>query len=221
MTSLIRTTPVDYAPLHPILGELKGSQVALQFDSPDIEQARRAVLGVTDVSCFPRFGIKGPHAAAWLSQQGLALPPDANAWTEVAPDTLVLRLGGSEYLVEDQFNGSLCQRLAGFDQAATAGAYQVQRGDAAFILSGSKVLDLLSELCMLDLRERAMPATTVHMTQLAGISATVLRQPLNGETVFRLWCDGSYGPYLWGMLLEIAQELGGGAVGLSCHYKPL
>ncbi|MFA6179585.1 MAG: sarcosine oxidase subunit gamma [Candidatus Methylopumilus sp.] len=219
MTLMIKTTPVSYAPLAPSMGELNGMQVALRFDSESIENARKSVLGVTDVSCFQRFSIKGSQAASWLSAQGLALPPENNSWTQAAPDTLVLRLGASEYLVEDQYHGALCQRLRTFDQAATPGAYHVQRGDAAFVLSGSKVLDLLSELCMLDLRDSALPAHSVLMTQLAGISATLLRQQLNGETVFRIWCDGSYGPYLWGMLLEIAQELGGGAVGLSCHYQ--
>jgi sarcosine oxidase subunit gamma len=57
------------------------------------------------------------------------------------------------------------------------------------------------------------------MTQVAGISATVLRQTLNGEAIYRLWCDGTYGPYMWDTVLEIAEELGGGAVGLSAHFK--
>lgn len=219
MTLLIKTSPVTYAPLQPVLGELNGMQVALRFDSESVESARKSTLGVTDVSSFQRFAIKGPQAAAWLSAQGLALPPENNSWTLGAPDTLVLRLGGSEFLVEDQYHGAFTQRLRSFDQSATAGAYHVQRGDAAFVLSGSKVQELLSELCMLDLRDAALPAHALVMTQLAGISATILRQPLNGEPVFRIWCDGTYGPYLWGMLLEIAQELGGGAVGLSCHYQ--
>lgn len=224
MTSLIKPTPIQpspvhYAPLLPTLGEVNGMQVALQFDNADVEQVRKAVLGITDVSCLQRFGIKGPNAAAWLSQQGLALPGEFNAWSEAAPNTLVLRLGGSEYLVEDQYLGTSCQQLHSFNQAETTGVYKVQRGDAAFILSGSQVLNLLSELCMLDLRDSALAENAVVMTQVAGISCILLRQTLNGEPVFRLWCDGTYGPSVWEILLEIAQELGGGAVGFSCHYQ--
>ena len=55
------------------------------------------------------------------------------------------------------------------------------------------------------------------MTQVAGISATLLRQTLDDEQVYRLWCDGTYGPYMWDMLLKLAGELGGGAVGLSSY----
>jgi len=57
------------------------------------------------------------------------------------------------------------------------------------------------------------------MTQVAGISATVIHQTFNGEPVYRIWCDGTYGAYLWGVLIEIATELGGGAVGLSRYQS--
>jgi sarcosine oxidase subunit gamma len=54
---------------------------------------------------------------------------------------------------------------------------------------------------------------------VAGISATVIRQILNDEPVYRIWCDGTYGPYMWEVLTEIATELGGGAVGLSKYQN--
>jgi sarcosine oxidase subunit gamma len=74
-------------------------------------------------------------------------------------------------------------------------------------------------LCSLDLREKSLGAEEVIMTQIAGISAIVLRQDLKGEQVYRIWCDGTYGPYLWDVMVEIAVELGGGAVGLACYQS--
>lgn len=220
-SEIIKTTPVAYS--HQILnanmGVLNGMEVALEFAETKIENAIKSVLGVTDVSCFQRFGIKGPQAANWLSGQGFKIPSDNNSWIEGVPGTMVLRLGGSEFLVEDQFQAKACDKLFGFNQAATAGVYKVQRGDAAFVVSGSQVLNLLSELCMLDCRDSALPNNAVVMTQLAGISAILLRQQLSGQQVFRIWCDGTYGSYMWDIMLEIAKELGGGAVGLSSHYK--
>ena len=32
---------------------------------------------------------------------------------------------------------------------------------------------------------------------------------------YRVWCDGTYGAWLWKTLVEIARELGGGPVGLD------
>ena len=216
----VSNTPIAYGlmSLSPTMGVFNGMEVALEFEGALVEAARKSILGVADVSCFARFGIKGPEAANWLMSQSIQIPINKNEWIE-HEGYLVLRLGNSEFLIEDQYNSNICQKLAGFNQAAVAGVYKVQRADAAFILSGSEVLNMLSELCMLDLRDSALASNTVVMTQVAGISATLLRKTLNGEQVYRVWCDGTYGAYMWNMLLEVTKELEGGAVGLSSHYK--
>ena len=216
----IANTPIVYAlkSLNPTMGVVHNMQVALAFEAADIEANRKNKLGVTDVSCFAKFGVKGPNAASWLMSQGLQVPAHHNTWL-AHEGYMVLKLGASEFLVEDQYHNNTGQKLASFNQSATTGAYQVQRADAAFILSGSEVLNMLSELCMLDLRDSALPANAVLMTQIAGISATILRQQLNGEQVYRIWCDSTYGVYMWNILLEVASELGGGAVGLASYNK--
>jgi len=191
-------------------------EIALEYASADVELARKKVLGVTDVSCFERYGVKGPQASQWLADHELAIPSNPNAWTLCDQNTLVLRLGASEFLIEDQLGGVASKKLTAAN-ARVAGLYRVPRADAAFILSGSAVLDLLSELCSLDLRATALPANEVVMTQVAGVSAIVLRQTLAGEQVYRIWCDGTYGAYMWEILLNIAVELGGGAVGLASY----
>ena len=221
MTTLIKTSPVAHAhqTKQAQIGMHHGMEVALSFEGNEVEEMHKKILAVTDVSCFARFGIKGPKAADWLNQQGIKTPDLINAWVEGAPNTLVLRLGGSEFLVEDQAQGNACEGLRAFDQANTPCAYQVARNDAAFILGGHEVLNLLSELCTLDLRNSALPSHGLVMTQIAGISATLIRESLGGEQVYRIWCDGTYGSYLWEVLIEIAQELGGGAVGLICRFQ--
>jgi sarcosine oxidase subunit gamma len=193
-------------------------KIAVEFASADIEQARKKVLGVTDVSCFERYGVKGPQASQWLADHELAIPSNPNSWTLCDQKSLVLRLGSSEFLVEDQLGGLASKKLAS-DTVRVAGVYKVPRADAAFILSGSEVLNLFSELCSLDLRATSLLANDVIMTQVAGVSAIVLRQTLGGEQIYRIWCDGTYGSYMWEVILEIAVELGGGAVGLSSYQN--
>lgn len=193
-------------------------EIAVEFASADIERARKKVLGVTDVSCFERYGVKGPQASQWLADHELAIPSNPNSWTRCDQKTLVLRLGSSEFLVEDQLGGLASKKLAN-NTSRVAGVYKVPRADAAFILSGREVLNLFSELCSLDLRATSLLDNDVIMTQVAGVSAIVLRQTINGELVYRLWCDGTYGPYMWEVLIEIATELGGGAVGLASYQN--
>lgn len=217
---IIETSPVAHAQL----GEtakwenVNGMDIAVAFASADIEDGRKKILGVADVSCLSRFGVKGPNATKWLVEHGVSIPTNHNTWTLSQQKTLVLRLGASEYLIEDQLDGAVCSRLSA-DTTRVTGVYRVPRADAAFIVSGSLSLNLFSELCSLDLREKSFGANELLMTQLAGISATLIRETLNSETIYRIWCDGTYGAYLWDVLLEVANELGGGAVGLSRYQN--
>jgi len=218
--SIIQTSPVAHAqPRESAKWEvINGMNIAVEFASAAVEDARKKVLGVADVSCLSRYGVKGPNATQWLLERGIAIPTTPNSWTMYEQKTLVLRLGSSEFLIEDQLGGSACGRLAS-DTTRAASVYKVPRADAAFIVSGSETLNLFSELCSLDLREKSLAAKDLIMTQVAGISATVIRQTLNGETVYRVWCDGTYGPYMWEVLIGIATELGGGAVGLAQYQN--
>lgn len=166
-----------------------------------------AALTITDVSNLARYGVKGAQAAAWLAKHGVSIPDAPNTWV-LSGKTLVMRLGSTEFLLEDQAGGETCKKLLA-DTLRVPNVYKVPRADAAYLLAGRAVLDLLSELCALDLREAAMADNAVVMTQVAGISATMLRQTVDGETVYRLWCDGTYGVYMRHVLDEISVELGG------------
>ena len=167
-------------------------------------------LNITNLSTLPRYGVKGPQASKWLAKHGISIPAAANTWI-LSDHAIVMRLGATEFLIEDQIDGTTCEKLEA-DVVRVNGVYKVPRADAAYLLAGSQVLNLFSELCPLDLRETALAENEVIMTQVAGISATVLRQRINNETVYRLWCDGTYGAYMLHTLSEICSELNSGAM---------
>lgn len=162
---------------------------------------------VTNLSALVRFGVKGPNAKKWLNDQGIETPEIANTWLKTALGVLVLRLGTSEFLLEDSANGSYCAELYMKANEALQGVYPVARFDASFALSGPASLDLLSEVCSLDLRPSVLPNDAVLMTQVAGISATILLQTLDEKPVYRIWCDGTYGEFMSDVLQEIACEV--------------
>lgn len=223
MQMVIQKTPVAHAQgrLTPRMGVFQGMEVALEFEGGASENVRKQTLGICDVSCFPRYGIKGINVLQWLAEQKISVPAQPNSWIQHESSTLVLRLGGSEFLIEDQLDGQICERLRAVRNDLPYGVFKVQRNDTALMLSGSEVNNLLAELCTLDLRDKAFDGNALMMTQVAGISTTILRQILHGDPVYRLWCDGTYGAYMWDTLMEIAKELGGGAVGLSCYFKEM
>lgn len=200
---------------------INGMNIATEYEGGSTEATRKQNLGVCDVSAFPRFGIKGANAQSWLSQHKVSIPELANGWTKSTADSLVLRLGNSEFLVEDHPASDLCAALNKACPMSDFGLYPVPRYDSSFMLSGQHVLSLLAELCSLDLGPKSLGNQQLFMTQVAGISATVLRQTLNGEDVYRLWCDGTYGAYMWDTLIEIAEEFDGGAVGLNSYFTEI
>tara|TARA_R110001583_G_scaffold174105_2_gene328450 strand:+ start:47683 stop:48339 length:657 start_codon:yes stop_codon:yes gene_type:complete len=217
----MKSTPVAYfqKKLNPKWGEVNGTQVAMSFDTVEVEDDRKQKLGVTDVSCRQRFGVKGPQANQWLASQKIKTPDAVNSWV-IDNGVLVLRLGSSEFLVEQQNSGEICNQLNQAIQVDTVDVYKVLRADAAFVMSGDGIPKMFSELCKLDLSEKALEPNQVIMTQVADISATIMPEIINDRLVMRLWCDGTYGAYMWRVLHQLAEELGGGAVGLTnCFTK--
>lgn len=147
---------------------------------------------------LPRFGLKGRTAADWLAGQGIALPPQPNTWLALADQGRVLRLGRGEFLLE----GDAAKLLESAWQDGQPDLYRVPRYDAAFVLAGEKVTVLLQEICMLDTGPQAM-AGQVLMTLAAGISVTLVCETNGAASVYRLWCDATYGDYMKNTLQEI------------------
>jgi sarcosine oxidase subunit gamma len=157
-------------------------------------------MSFTVASEMPRFGLKGPAAADWLTGQNIALPSQPNTWLGLAERGVVLRLGRGEYLLE----GAVAKQLESVWQDGTPGLYRVPRYDAAFVLDSKKSHSLLQEICALDTRPEAMVGK-VLMTFAAGISVILLCDMQGDSPVYRLWCDATYGDYMQTTLQEILE----------------
>jgi sarcosine oxidase subunit gamma len=93
-----------------------------------------------------------------------------------------------------------------------SGVYPMLRQDAALLVRGEGVRELFAQTCSIDVSAIPPQERTVTLTMMVGVAVTIIAaSPDDG---FRIWCDGTYGAYLWDTLLE-STELGGGAVGLS------
>ncbi len=186
----------------------------LRDDRPD----RSAKLGICDLSALPRIGLKGPGAADWLSARGVTVPGQPNTWSALEGGGAVARLARTEFLVEDGFSGKTVARLAPDLMPGSPGVYPVPRQDCALALTGELVNELLVQTCNVDFTAQTRDARVVTLTLMVGVSVTVLQQRLAGTDCWRLWCDGTSGPYLWETLTGIAAELGGGAVGFASAF---
>jgi sarcosine oxidase subunit gamma len=99
------------------------------------------------------------------------------------------------------------------------GVYRVLRQDASLVIAGLRAGELLRHVCGYDFITD--PHDKLVFTQVAGVSCSLLRRELNGIPCLRLWTDGTYGLYIWRTLLEVAAELGGGAVGTALFFPEI
>ena len=205
------------SPLHDLLSaerpdwaEVHGMQTA--FRLPDDEVTGSIMLA--DATCLPRMGVKGPDAQEWLRSQHMSVPEEANAWTRTTQGVIVARLARSEFFLEDKPGGQTVERLRS-SLAPAPGLYPVHRQDAALALAGERVNELLAQTCNVNFKAYATGERTVIMTSMVGVSVLVLSDQSQGTPVLRIWCDGTFGPYLWETLLAVAREQGGRAVGFG------
>ena len=121
-----------------------------------------------------------------------------------------VEVGGLGGAVVAGLDTNVCERIT---RAVPPRVYPVVRYDAELLLAGRQVHDLLKQTCAFDFESLDPAARPVVMTSMVGVGVTVLAFGSPQQRCYRLWCDGTYGPYLWNTLVEVAGSLGGGAVG--------
>jgi sarcosine oxidase subunit gamma len=213
-------TAVRLSPLHdcvsrlqPVWGQLNGMLVPLRY-----APATSSSLELCDLSALNRAGLKGPAASDWLQGKAIPVPLRPNSWMPMDGGGVVARLGRGEFFIEDGAGGTAAATLRAELGAGTTGLYPVLRQDAALRLRGPAVHELFAQTCNIDFKSIPSAERVATLTMMIGVAVTVINTSLDDSNCYRIWCDGTYGAYLWDTLLEIATELGGHAVGLEAIY---
>ena len=158
-----------------------------------------------------RLGLKGAGAAQWLASCGLTVPALPNSWVSAGSgadeyDSLLLaRLGATEFFMETAHAGTVT-RLVQSLEARPPGVYPVLREDAAFVLKGAGVHEVLAQVCNVDFAAIDANSGTLAMTLMIGVAVLVVPQEVAGERCYRIWCDPSFGPYLGEALGAVVVE---------------
>jgi sarcosine oxidase subunit gamma len=163
-----------------------------------------APVVLQDQSSQARFGCKGPQAAAWLAAQGVPIPALPNtACEDVAGFDRVLRLGQSEFLIEA--DETRIEALSSLPRQH--GVYPVLRNDLCIVLTGSSVNALLLQTCNVNFLAIDTSASPVVLTSMAGVTVIIRPKLYADVPQCLIWCDGTFGGYLWKTLQSIATEL--------------
>lgn len=204
------------SPIYDSLQQLGGNwqeinRMQVIYSLPD-DEVNAAHLGIADLSFLPRFGVKGAGAEAWLATQSIPTPDRPNSWYPLAAGGIIARLGMSEFLIEDS---TIAPQLNKACKSPPDRVYPVLRQDLAIALIGTKVNELLLQTCSFNFQALSIAERPVILTSMVGVSVTIIPGILHGLPFYQIWCDGTFGEYLWQTLLAIARELGGNAIGVE------
>lgn len=205
MNSPMRNSPI-YESLQQLGGkwqEINGMQCLYSLPN---DKENVGHLGIADLSYLSRFGVKGADAAAWLAAQSIPIPDRPNSWYPLTETGIIARLGINEFLIEDS---TIAPQLT----SLPARVYPVLRQDSAIALIGTQVNELLLQTCSFNFQARSLTERPVILTSMIGVSVTIIPGDRNGIPFYRIWCDGTFGVYLWQTILAIVRELGGNAIG--------
>ena len=163
-----------------------------------------------------RFGVKGPRAAEALKQLGLAVPARSNSWAPLRAEdrddswNVVGRLGFTEFFIEELGDAAGIAALETLTSRESAGVYPVMRQDSAIVLGGEAAGDVLAQVCNVNFSALEMSQRPVVMTLMVGVGVLVLPQfSLEDGAIYRIWCDPSFGSYLWETLEQIVEKIPG------------
>jgi len=175
--------------------------------------SRRAAAWLAEPVPGKRFGLKGPRAADTLRAAGLAVPDRPNTWAPLraaesadSPD-IVSRLGASEFFIEERAPASGIGALEELLGEGRAGAYPILREDFGLVLGGAAADAALAEVCNVNFRALELGARPVAMTLMIGVAVVVLPHESGNGRTYRIWCDPSYGAYLWTELEDIVTRI--------------
>ena len=180
-----------------------------------------AAAWIVDTSSLGRLGLKGPMAAAWLGHAQVPVPELANSWTSMEPAggaspwSLVARLGSTEFLIEMDSDSPRLRELNRTLGEGHDHVYPVLRQDRALVLGGKGAEDVLAQVCNVDFASLPLESNPVVLTLMTGVAVVVVPQAEREGRRYRIWCDPSFGRYLWSTLRAIVVESGGDELGIG------
>ncbi len=154
-------------------------------------------IRIRDISLEPKIGWKGQDVIPYLLSRGLTIPSQPNTWQALPTGGIIARLGLGEFLLWD---GVETLQNMGVSEGRV---YPVLRQDAGLQLKGDRLWEVLCQVCSLNWHSINFESHPLFLTTMAGVNVLVIPTP---EAV-NIWCDRSYGSYLYHTLVSVCRDL--------------
>jgi glycine cleavage system aminomethyltransferase T len=172
-----------------------GWNIATAFASADAERARATqTVGFADCSALRKLELHGEALGTLRLKPGVAEQRDGAWWCPVTPSR-VLVLDGAD---------TAAGVPAGVDTV------DVTCGLCAMALLGPGCRELLARFCAIDARPNVAPVTAFRPGSVARTPGYVL---IEAEQRLLILVGWALGQYIWEVVADAAEHLGGGPVG--------
>jgi glycine cleavage system aminomethyltransferase T len=188
------------------LEERDGWNVAVRFDGLDAERERaRASVGFADLSHLGKVEVQGAPAAEL--ELGRATWADGAWWCPYSQRRALAVCQPSEL-------PALRERLgdAGAGHSGLTSVVDVTTVFAVLALEGPLARELFARFTALDLRDAVTPVHAFRPGSVARTPGAVLRL---SEEFWLMLFGAALGQYMWTVVADAAESLGGGPVGMD------
>ena len=188
-----------------------GWNVAVSFDAPEAERERcRSTVGFADVSHLGKVELQGgpgePAAMAGVELElGVATHAEEVWWCPYSAQRALA-------VCEPASLPGLRDRLeeAGAERAGLTSVIDLTTALAALAIEGPLARELFARFTALDLRDVATPVRGFRPGSVARTPGAVLRE---SEERWLMLFGAALGQYVWTVVADAAESLGGGPVG--------
>ena len=179
------------------------------FESPVVRRYETASVGaliLSDASATVKWLVRGSEDGAAADRLGAAF----GSSRVTGSGALVLGSRPGEWIVVGA-PGAVAETVAGLEGLQPTDfvtALDWTHGRALFRLTGSDAARMLEKVCSLDWSDPMTPNGAVASASVAKVTCDIARNDADGTPSYLIFCDRSFGQYLFDALIDAGDEFG-------------
>ncbi len=181
----------------------------LAFESPVVRSyatAKSGDLVLADASATTKWLVRAAATGAAAKRLGAPFGSSSVA----AGGALVLGSRPGEWVVLGTADevAEVVEGLDGSDSSDFVTALDWTHGRALFRVTGDSAPRMLEKVCSLDWSDPMTPNGAVASASLAKVTCDIARNDIDGTPSYLVFCDRSFGQYLFDALIDAGDESG-------------
>ena len=179
------------------------------FESPvvrDYDTAPSGALLLSDASSITKWLVRGDAGGAAAAR--LAAPFGSSR--DAGGGAVVLGSRPGEWIVVGPADAvaEVVAGLDGLDSSEFVSALDWTHGRALFLVNGTDAPRMLEKVCSLDWSDAMTPNGAVASASVAKVTCDIARCDSDGTPAYMIFCDRSFGQYLFDALIDAGDEFG-------------